>query len=127
MSGIERIILVDDNDLDNEYHQIVLRQAGYQGELLVFETGMDLLGFMASAAPPLRTCVFLDINMPILSGFDTLERLAPLARDRGQLEVHILTSSDALQDRERAAAAPLVRQYLVKPLTTATVRAILEG
>ncbi|QRR34148.1 response regulator [Hydrogenophaga sp. YM1] len=126
MSAIERVILVDDNELDNDFHSIVLRKAGYGGELLRFETGPDLLRFLQTSPPDRRTCVFLDINMPILSGFDTADQLLTLAHaGSGLLEVHLLSSSDSLADRQRAAARPLIRSYLVKPLSVAAARAVL--
>ena len=96
------------------------------GELLRFETGPDLLRFLQTSPPDRRTCVFLDINMPILSGFDTADQLLTLAHaGSGLLEVHLLSSSDSLADRQRAAERPLIRSYLVKPLSVAAARAVL--
>lgn len=127
MSAIERIVLVDDNELDNDFHTIVLRKAGYGGELLSFETGPDLLRFLQTAAPDRHTCIFLDINMPIESGFETADQLLPFAQaSGGRLQVHILSSSESAADRQRAADRPLIRRYIVKPLTVSVARAILD-
>lgn len=127
MSAIERVILVDDNELDSDFHTIILRKAGYGGEPLRFENGPDFLHFLRSSPPDRPTCVFLDINMPIQSGFDTVDQLAPLLDPGGApLEVHLLTSSDSPADRQRAAGRPLIRSYLVKPLSVADARRILR-
>lgn len=124
MSSIARVILVDDNELDNDFHEIVLRKAGYGGEILRFESGVDLLQFLASTTAPPPTCVFLDINMPVLNGFDTADRLAGMAL-ADPPQVHILSSSDSLADQRRAAMQPFIHGYLVKPLTLAAARRIL--
>jgi len=124
VSAFARVILVDDNDLDNDFHEIVLRKADYTGEILRFESGVDLLDFLASATTHPRTCVLLDINMPILSGFDTADRLAGIGL-ADPPQVHILSTSDSLADQRRASAQPFIRSYLVKPLTVAAARRLL--
>ena len=124
MSHFDRVILVDDNELDNDFHEIVLRKAGYTGDILRFVSGVDLLEFLASAPAQPRTCVLLDINMPILNGFDTADRLAGMGLPDPP-EVHILSSSDSLADQRRASAQPFVRGYLVKPLTVTAARRLL--
>ena len=124
MTAFARVILVDDNELDNDFHEIVLRKAGYAGEILRFESGVDLLDFLASAAAHPPICVLLDINMPVLSGFDTADRLAGMGL-ADPPQVHILSSSDSLADQRRAGAQPFIRGYLVKPLTVAAARRLL--
>ena len=48
MSTFERFVLIDDNEADNVYHEIMIRRAGFTGEVLVFENGIDALAFFAS-------------------------------------------------------------------------------
>lgn len=117
MNPLERIILVDDNDLDNVFHEIIIRKTGFQGEVRVFESGADFLAFLKQDALHLRTCVFLDINMPLLSGFDVARSVSPTLRNTPGFELHFLTSSGSAQDRQMAGSIPGVSGYLVKPLT----------
>jgi CheY-like chemotaxis protein len=64
-------------------------------------------------AYPLPDCVFLDLKMPFMSGFDVLEwlREQPSLSD---LKVVVLTSSPEDRDRERALELG-ARGYAVKP------------
>lgn len=117
MNPLERIILVDDNDLDNVYHEIVIRKTGFKGEVRVFESGTDFLAFLKQDALNLRTCVFLDINMPLLSGFDVARSISPVLQNTPGFELHFLTSSGSTQDKQMAGSIPGVSGYLVKPLT----------
>lgn len=126
MTPIERIILVDDNEADNVYHEIMIRKAGFTGEILVFETGVLALEFLRSDPLQTPSCIFLDINMPMLDGFEVAEEATPLLQGKPTVLLMMLTSSGSPADRARAATLPIIQGYLIKPLTVASVRETLE-
>lgn len=123
----ERFILVDDNEADNVYHEIMIRRAGFAGEVLVFESGAEALAFLGRDPLALPTCLFLDINMPQMDGFEFARLAQPLLQDKPTMLVMMLTSSDAPQDQKRAAQMPLIQGFVTKPLTRERVRAMLES
>lgn len=126
MKPIERIILVDDNEADNVYHEIMIRKAGFTGEVRVFETGVHALEFLRTDPLDTPSCIFLDINMPMLDGFEVAEEATPLLQDKPTVVLMMLTSSGSPADRARAATLPVIQGYLIKPLTVASVRETLE-
>jgi CheY-like chemotaxis protein len=126
MTPIERIILVDDNESDNVYHEIMIRKAGFTGEVLVFETGVLALDFLRSDPLTKPSCIFLDINMPMLDGFEVAEEATPLLAGKPTVLLMMLTSSGSPADRARAASLPVIQGYQTKPLTAASVREMLE-
>ncbi|MFP5468049.1 MAG: response regulator [Gammaproteobacteria bacterium] len=126
MTPIERIILIDDNEADNVYHEIMIRKAGFTGEVLVFETGVLALEFLRSDPLTTPSCIFLDINMPMLNGFEVAEQATPLLQGKPTVLLMMLTSSGSPADRARAAALPVIQGYQTKPLTVAAVRETLE-
>ncbi len=123
----ERFILIDDNEADNVFHEIMIRRAGFTGEVLIFDNGVDALDFMRQDQLRLPTCIFLDINMPMLDGFEVATQAAPLLEGRDTVVLVMLTSSGSPQDRERAAQIPVISGYVTKPLAAALVRDMLAA
>lgn len=126
MTGPGQILLVDDNEYDNVYHEIVLRKVGFEGEILAFEGGQSLLDHLQAQPPIATTFIFLDINMPGLNGFEVALAAQPLLEGRPAVIVVMLTSSGSPNDRERASAIPVVGGFLTKPLTVDAARALLQ-
>lgn len=122
----QRFILVDDNEADNVYHEIMIRRAGFTGEVRVFESGAEALDFLRSDPLALPTCLFLDINMPQMDGFEFARQAQPLLQDKPTMLVMMLTSSDAPQDRLRASGMPVIQGFVTKPLTRERVREMLQ-
>ena len=122
----ERFILIDDNEADNVYHEIMIRRAGFQGEICIFESGPDALAFFEKDPLRVPSCIFLDINMPMMDGFEVAEQATPLLANKPSVVLMMLTSSGSQADRERASGLPIIKVYVTKPLDVATVQALIK-
>ena len=127
MPAIERIILIDDNESDNVYHEIMIKRAGFAGEIVIFESGIEALRFLESADLDIPSYIFLDINMPMMDGFEVAERAAPLLADKRAIIMVMLTSSASPLDRERAGALEIIHGFITKPLTVDALKNLLEN
>lgn len=123
----ERVILIDDNETDNFFHRLALTKAGFKGEVRAFERPEEGLAFLLKDQIQVPTCVFLDINMPALTGFDVAQALTDGLHPLSEFRVFMLTSSNWTDDRRRAEAFPLIKRLLVKPLTSANAAELLAG
>jgi two-component system, NarL family, nitrate/nitrite response regulator NarL len=71
-----------------------------------------------SKADEVPGLVFLDLNMPLISGFAVLDRIREISTDVfGQMKVVILTSSNSKADHDRAMSFNNVIRFISKPLT----------
>ena len=123
----QRVVLIDDNETDNFFHRIALQKAGFTGEVLAYERPAEGLAFLLEDQIAVPTCVLLDINMPVLSGFDVAQALSEGLRPQAAFKLLMLTSSNWTDDRRRAEAIALIEGFLVKPLDAATARTLLTG
>lgn len=126
MSAPERFILIDDNEADNVFHEIMIRRAGFKGDILVFESGIDALRYLQSDALAVPTCIYLDINMPLMDGFEFAQAATPLLAGKPTVVLMMLTSSDSPKDRERVNAIPVIQGFVTKPLLVDAVRNMLQ-
>ena len=126
MKTIDLIMLIDDNEMDNIYHQHVLRKAGVAREIIVMESGEAALAYLQQPGAALPNLIFLDINMPSMNGFEFVEAYGRLEPVPSSMIIVMLTSSSSPEDQERARRYALIKTYLTKPLTGAAVQEVVD-
>jgi CheY-like chemotaxis protein len=70
------------------------------------------------------TVVLLDLNMPVMDGFQLLERLNTISH---KLKVIILTSSISDEDERKVMNYPFVQGYINKPLKGLELKNLLAN
>lgn len=116
--------LIDDDSLGNYLTETLLRLENFASQIRTYESAEDALHALLRSSE-LPRVIFLDLNMPVMSGWDFLEALAPYRqRLLGQCAIYILTSSLALSDMEKARTYDLVSGLIHKPIDREEIRAI---
>lgn len=110
------ILVVDDDEIDRMIIERVLAKSSLVNERCFVENGQRAIEFLddvTTRGAPLPGLALLDVNMPGPSGFDVLKHL----QEHQAFEVLpiaiMLSSSDADEDRQRAAELGAA-SYLVK-------------
>lgn len=128
MAAYRSVMLVDDNEIDNIINEKIIEANAFAEQILVFQTGQDALEYLREHqgdVESLPEIVFLDINMPIMDGFQFLtdfEEFADGVRDK--CKIIMLSSSISPKDIDRAASSRYVKKYLNKPLNARYLEAI---
>jgi len=109
-----KVLVVEDNPDDLELAKVALEGLDTEVQVLASGTGAGAVHFLREAAsrPDL---ILLDLKMPVMDGFSMLEEIATtLGIDAlNELNVVVLSSSNAQSDRERAHALG-AKAYVVK-------------
>jgi CheY-like chemotaxis protein len=129
MKEARRIMIVDDDPLNNSLCRFVIHSVAPELEVIDFEfpeRAMDHIreGGLSGTS---NTILLLDINMPVMTGWEFLNALEQVPSDiRNKLTTFILSSSVDSEDKERARQNQLVTDYITKPLSPEAVRNILQ-
>lgn len=68
------IILTDDDEEDRDFFQYAILDLKIDCNLLLFSSGQDLIDYLNNSTD-IPDIVFLDLNMPAMSGFEALEKI----------------------------------------------------
>lgn len=121
-------MLVDDNPDDNFYHEREIKKSSLAHSIITKQNAMDAITYLKSRKPDENAppeLIFLDINMPGMSGWDFLSEYNILDPDlKSHVIVVMLTTSDNPADIERAKHS--VTEYRTKPLTRDMLHEIID-
>ncbi len=114
------IILVDDDPICNMLNELLIREMLPHSEITIFSNSLEAYHFLLdSLKNPIAntTIIFLDINMPIMSGWELLNELKEhITKARQYYKIYMLSSSLDPRDNDNAKTNPLVSGFFEKPL-----------
>jgi len=122
------IVLIEDSEDDAFFFFHALKGTGLPAEVTHLPGGSEAITFLTElsegkhATPDL---IFLDLKLPVYSGFDILQWL----KDRsmlGGLRIAILSGSDHPSDLQTAREFGIM-DYLVKPLSPDDLRRRIQA
>ena len=119
---LSSILMVDDDESDLFIAGYTIRKFDPSIALLRAHNGREALDILRAGRPD---AVLLDVNMPVMNGFELLEQLALLEEEKRPV-VAMLTSSRVPADRQRAETFAFVRAYFEKPLRAEDMAALAD-
>ncbi len=122
MSGSRAFLVIDDSRLHHQMYQLIFSRPALAGSTLLHAyDGRE--GYTLFTAHPEVRMVFLDLNMPVMTGLEFLHR-----RQEEELHAHVpvvlVTTESTMEDEARGMAAG-AWAYLRKPFTPEQLEAIV--
>lgn len=116
---VELACIIDDDPIVVFTAKKLMQVTGFCQEFLVYNNGklaLDGLTNLLQTGGKLPQVVFVDLNMPVMDGWQFLDEAEALLTS-SRMMVYILSSSIDPEDLERAKRYQYLAGYLIKPLT----------
>ncbi len=122
-------IVIDDSKLDCFIADKIIQNTGRSASINTFQQPAEALEHIknVNATREGKTIVFVDIQMPIMNGFEFVEAFEALDEEfKKPFIIYMLSSSINENDITRVRRYPSVKQFLNKPLSAKTMATVLE-
>jgi CheY-like chemotaxis protein len=128
---INKVLCVDDDSLSLTISELMLNSACFSEQIDKAMDGMDALAYLdkiwesAEKDQKAPQLILLDINMPVMNGWEFLERFVPAYQEKfPNTKIIILSSTIDPEDFAMAKRFPVVIDFFSKPLEVDSLEAL---
>lgn len=127
MKKIKRVLLIDDDEATNFLNKVILSRSQKAEEILPFQKAEEALKYLENTSEnEIPELIFLDINMPLMDGWEFMKRYTRLDNSKKKSVIVMLTSSINPDDKSRALAIKEISDYKTKPLSHTSLNEIIN-
>jgi CheY-like chemotaxis protein len=114
-------LLIDDNDVDTLIHSKLVKNSCFAEEIIIKYSAIEALEYLSErlfSSQAFPEIIFLDINMPLMNGFDFLTELDkfPVSVWK-ETKIIMLSSTIHKEEIDKIHSNPKVYTFICKPLT----------
>ena len=129
MQAFDFLIFIDDDRANNVFHELVMEESGLGKMAKSFLSPVKALAYfkeLEEEAGTFPEIIFLDINMPQMTGWEFLDQFEEMQL-KSYPWIVILSSSNYHKDKALSEAHPMVHTYIEKPLSKESLQALLNA
>ncbi len=130
MNAPINICIIDDDDIYKFTVVKTLELLEFEKNIKVFADGEEALEFLVenlNKDNELPDVIFLDINMPIMDGYQFMEEYVKIKSKLGKKTViYMVSSSVDPVDIEKAKRISDISDYIIKPIEPGKLKSIME-
>ena len=120
----KRILLVEDNELNREIAGEILQMTG--AEVETAENGKIAVEKVEASPEGLYDLVFMDIQMPVMNGYEATAAIRSLPGEKGKLPIVAMTANAFAEDVQLAKNTGM-NGHIAKPLDMNKLNDVLEN
>lgn len=120
-----QIVVLDDSHIQRRIIIKLIREVGYNDEIIEGDNGREGLDNIAKEGRDIRL-VLCDWNMPQLNGLQFLYELNKIPKYRGMPAIMITTEGTTRAYNEAKSQYPYLAGYVVKPFTHEHLKAVIS-
>jgi len=130
MDTLTKICIVDDDDIYRFTIVKTLESLKLPTKTMTFSDGEQAINFISdhlNEDAELPDIIFLDIDMPVMDGFQFMEEYEKIKPDvRKNMIIYMVSSSLDPVDINSAKKISSISDYIVKPISSNRLKSILE-
>ncbi len=122
---IDSIFLIDDSDIDLFVQRRLIEINNLASKVVTYNSPVNALKDLGDMVMEEgKNLILLDLNMPLIDGFDFLDRFNSQNAGAKKVKFIVLTSSSSNLDREKANKYDNVIDFISKPLNDRSLNTI---
>ncbi len=131
---LQKVICVDDDPIALLLSKLVISKANFATEIVTATNGQEALDYLSrmdiineNRSSKEVLLILLDLNMPIMDGWEFLEQFnSNFYTNYSKAKIILLSSSIDPKDIRKSKNFPMVLDFLPKPLTKEVLALISE-
>ena len=127
MKNIDLACIIDDDPIFVFGAQRFMKVANFCKSLMIFGNGKEALEVLLprlKAGENIPEVILLDINMPVMNGWEFLDEFVKVPVSR-EVTIYVVSSSIDPRDISRVKEYEQVSNYIIKPVTSKVLNEIL--
>ncbi len=127
MPQFSHVCIIDDDPIYIFTTRKIMEMGNFSSYIEVFKNGKEALEALkprVEANENIPEVIFLDLNMPIMDGWQFLEEF--MTPNTQKIIIYIVSSSIDPADLNKAKQYSLVTNYIVKPITPDKLKGLFD-